>query len=135
MEEKVNERVTIRLPEETLYRIDSFMRVNEMKNRSELIRIAVEYFLDRHKNTISPESMKFSDICVELPWRAALAMEYLESEGYVKASALEGMLQEKASEWVNEKASKYVGKPLDDILKEMEEQKRAEKEVMGIVRK
>ena len=135
MEEKVNERVTIRLPEETLSRLDDFMRVNGINNRSELLRMAVEYYLDRHRNMISPESMRFSEMCVELPWRSALAMEYLSSEGYVKESALEGVLQEAASEWVSEKVAKYIGRSLDEVVDDMRKRKREEREVMDIVGK
>ena len=133
MEEKANERVTVRLPEETLSQVDEFMKVHGINNRSELMRTALEFYMEKHRNLLAPS--RFSEICVELPWRAALAMEYLDTEGYVKVSALDGVLQEAASEWVIDKAKKYVGKSLDDLLDSMEEAKMREKEVMGIVRK
>ena len=133
MEEKPNERITIRLDERTLSHVDEFMRVHAISNRSEFIRKALEFYMEKHRNLITPT--RFSEVCVELPWRAALAMEYLENEGYVKVSALDGVLQETASEWVIGKAQKYVGKSLDEILDRMAEAKKKESEVMNIVRK
>ncbi len=132
MEEKVNERVTVRLPEETLSLMDEFMKVHGISNRSELVRNAVEFYMEKHKSLIKPG--KFSEICVELPWRAALAMEYLDTEGYVKVSALDGVLQEAATEWIIGKANRYVGKSLNEVLESMQNNMTREKEVMDIVR-
>ena len=134
MEENQNERITTRINRETISLMDAFMRVHGITNRSEFNRMAIEFFLERHRNLIPPDN-RFSEICVELPWRAALAMEYLDTEGYVKVSALDGVLQEAASEWVIEKARKYVGKSLDEVLNKMAEDKKKETEVMDIVRK
>ena len=133
MEEKVNERITIRLPEETLSSVDDFMRAHGISNRSELVRSALEFYMEKHRHLLTPS--RFSEICVELPKRAALAMEYLDTEGYVKVSALDGVLQEAASEWVIDKTRKYVGKSLDELLEDMARSEKNKEEVMDIVRK
>ncbi len=109
------------MPEETRSRVEEFMKVHGIDTMSEFFRMSAEFYMEKHRSLIMPG--KFSEICVELPWRVALAMEYLDTEGYVKVSALDGVLQEAASEWVIDKAGKYVGKSLDELLGEMNEMK------------
>ena len=135
MVEKVNERITTRLPEETLSKMDEFMRVNGITNRSELIRLSLEYFIERHRNLISPETLRYSSIDVELPQRAALALEYMDDSGYVKVSTLRGVLEDTAANWINEKAKQHVNLSLDEVLNEVAERKKLESKVTDIVRK
>jgi len=134
MEEKVNERITIRIPEDTLSRMDEFMRVNGMNNRSELIRMAVEYFMDTHRNMLAPEDLKYSEIQVSVPWRAALSMEYLVDSGYVTAQMLKGFLEDTTTQWINKKANDFVGARMDEIIERLMDKKKREREVMDIVR-
>ena len=115
MVEKINERITVRLPEETLTKLDTFLEALGFRNRSEFVRLAVEEYIERRKFSalISPV-IEEEKVQIELPYMAAVSMKYLIQQKYVRPETISDRLSSIAAEWIFEALSKYTGKTAED---------------------
>ncbi len=128
MEEKRNERVTIRLPEETLFRMENFLNAHQFKNRSEFVRAAVEEYMERRRfqEIIYPTGEE--KIAVELPNKALTVLKFLIQGGYMTGEAAYGQFSMLSADWIFEEAKKYTGKTPEEIGKTMLELERKMKD-------
>lgn len=139
MREKANERMTVRLPEETLTRIDTFIEALGFKNRSEFVRVAVEEYIERRKlSTLISPVVQEEKIEIELPYMAAVSMKYMIRQGYIKADAVSDALSSTAADWIFGALSRYTGKTPEDaerFLLDVEKSEKEASDMAKIVRK
>ncbi len=128
MEEKINERITTRLPEETLLRMETFMKAHQFRNRSEFVRAAVEEYMERRRfqDIIYPSGEE--KIAVELPNKALTVLKFLIQEGYMTGETAYGQFSMLSADWIFEEAKKYTGKTPKEISETMTELERKMKD-------
>lgn len=138
MVEKINERITVRLPEETLIRMDTFLEALGFRNRSEFVRMAVEEYIERRKlSTLVSPIVQEEKIQIELPYMAAISMKYMVQQGYVRPDAISDELSSRAADWIFGALSKYTGKTAEDaelFLLNLEKKGKKASEMAKIVR-
>jgi len=117
MEEKINERITVRLPKETLLRMDSAMYMLGFTNRSEFVRVAVDEYIERRKTSPLFSVVSGTDrISVSLPGMASAALEYLIRMGYLRPEHVQDRFSEVVSEWIYKKVRQYEDKSPREVM-------------------
>ncbi len=116
MAERINERMTVRLPEETLLRMDTFIEAMGFRNRSEFVRVAVEEYMGRRKfSPLFSSPAEDEKIQIELPYNAIMTMRYLAERKHAHIEMMYGHFSEMITEWLYEFLEKYAKKTLDDV--------------------
>ncbi len=134
MEEKNSDRMTVRLPKETLSLMDAMLHAFGFPHRSEFVRVAVEEYIERRKIGLVVPQREVEEISVKLPPVASAALEYLVRQGYYRPENIQGIFSEIVSNWIYERLKELEGKSPSEAAMWIQELRKKGEDVRKIVR-
>ena len=134
MAKKINDRMTVRLPKETLSLMDTMLHVYGFQNRSEFVRVAVEEYIERRKIGLLVPQKEVEEIKIRLPPTASASLEYLVRLGYQRPENIQGIFSSVISEWIYSKLRDYEGRTPREVASEVVQMHKKDEDVKKIVR-
>ena len=134
MEEKNSDRMTVRLPKETLSLMDAMLHLYGFQNRSEFVRVAVEEYIERRKIGLLIPQKEVEEIKISLPPMASASLEYLVRQGYQRPENIQGIFSNVVSEWIYSKLREYEEKTPREAALEISRMHKKDEDVKNLVR-
>lgn len=135
MENRSSERMTVRLPKETLSTMDTMRNVFGFDNRSEFVRIAVEEYIERRRIGILIPQKETERIEINLPPLASAGLEYLVRQGYQRPENVSAIFSMVVSDWIYGELERMEGKKPAEIAAELKKLRGIDEGVREMLRK
>jgi Arc/MetJ-type ribon-helix-helix transcriptional regulator len=134
MEEKNSDRMTVRLPKETLSLMDTMLHVYGFQNRSEFVRVAVEEYIERRKIGLVVPQKEVEEIKIALAPVASASLEYLIRLGYYRPETIHGIFSDVVAKWIYEKLDELEGKKPVEVASFIQKIHKKDEDVRRYVR-
>ena len=134
MDERINDRMTVRLPRETLSLIDTMLHVYGFENRSEFVRVAIEEYIERRKIGLVVPQKETEEIKIKLPPVASASLEYLIRQGYYRPENIQGIFSETVSQWIYARLKELEEKNPLDAVEHLQRLHKKDEDVRKLVR-